>query len=333
MVSAQAADPVDIAPSIDTPRVTPSSPRVGEDITISARVKHNSGIDSVKLIIPRQSSSPFDMVPDQSSPDLYTFTLTPSNSDLQPAQYSATLQATAKAGKNPTNNKAVSFSVRDANGAIVSASSAGSPATNPPSTTESTDQQTKAILLGTGSISGIRPEVTGKFNEMRDAAQKEGITLSDVSDYRSFQSQLSIWNGKFNGLFGTEQERVQVVSQYSAVPGLSRHHWGPEIDINSVNPGDFPGSGKEVKTLTWLQKNAARFGFCQPYNRDNGVVKTEPWHWSYNPISKDLTQQHMSLITADDLRGKGILGEATIINKFSLYHAGFVSDINPDCLS
>ena len=343
MVSPQGVDAIDIAPSIDTPRVTPSSPRVGEDITISARVKHKSnepdksGIESVKLIIPGQSS-PFDMVPDSSSPDLYTITLKSSEVNLPIGSYSGTIQATAKEGKSPINNKAFSFSVRNEMGAVAqSTSSTGTAtpsATNPPTSTD----QTKNILLGTGSISGIRPEVINKFNEMSAAASKDGVTLSRVSDYRRFSEQLSIWNGKFNGLFGTEQEKVQVASQYSAVPGLSRHHFGTDIDINggldgSLNPPDYTGTGKYANLYKWLQNNAARFGFCQPYNRDNGVVKTEPWHWSYKPISSGLTQQHMSLITVDDIRGKGIQGETTVTNNFDFYHRGFISDINPDCLS
>jgi D-alanyl-D-alanine carboxypeptidase len=54
------------------------------------------------------------------------------------------------------------------------------------------------------------------------------------------------------------------IMNYSAMPQASRHHWGTDVDINSVEPEYFE-SGQGLKEYTWLQENAWKFGFCQPY--------------------------------------------------------------------
>ncbi|MBI4170813.1 MAG: D-alanyl-D-alanine carboxypeptidase family protein [Candidatus Aenigmarchaeota archaeon] len=196
----------------------------------------------------------------------------------------------------------------------------------------------KPDLMGLGTqITSLQQEVQAKFNEMETAAASDGVPLVIASGYRNFQQQLGIWNNKVQSATGTEQEKVDKAAEYNSMPGLSRHHFGTEIDINSVNPADWEpgcvGTSCQGAVYTWLINNAARFGFCQPYNADRGVVKAEPWHWSYKPISKSMAQQHMSQVTAADLQGRGVAGESTIIAKFDKYHQGFVSDINPNCLS
>lgn len=206
----------------------------------------------------------------------------------------------------------------------------------PPTTTTVTYSKTE--LMGRGTISDLRPEVQKAFDDMKAAAKNQGIELCVVSGQRSFDRQLVIWNNKFSGLSGTEQQKVDQVSDFSAVPGLSRHHWGTEVDINgcldgSLNPSDFAGNGRYASVYTWLRNNAANYGFCQPYNQDRAVVKTEAWHWSYEPVSRQLTQQHMNLVTANDVRNFGILGENTVVSNFDYYHNGFISDVNAECLT
>lgn len=74
------------------------------------------------------------------------------------------------------------------------------------------------------------------------------------------------------------------------MPTTSRHHWGTDTDINSVDPEYFdvePG----LSEYKWLRANAYKFGFCQPYNAKNIRpigYNEEKWHWSFMPISKKL---------------------------------------------
>ena len=83
------------------------------------------------------------------------------------------------------------------------------------------------------------------FEKMATAAKSDGITLKIISAFRSYYHQASIWNRKWNGntkvdgndLSKTESNpiaRAMVILKYSSMPGTSRHHWGTDIDMNSL---------------------------------------------------------------------------------------------------
>ena len=72
------------------------------------------------------------------------------------------------------------------------------------------------------------------------------------------------------------------------MPGTSRHRWGTDVDMYSLENYDFDfGNGKII--YDWLVDNAASYGFCQPYTAGRCAgYNEERWHWSYCPISKPL---------------------------------------------
>ncbi len=196
---------------------------------------------------------------------------------------------------------------------------------------------TKADLMGLGSFKALRSQAQQAFNEMKAAAKADGLDFTVVSGYRDFNRQLQIWNDKLRSVGDPDEvRRIDSTANYNAIPGISRHHWGTEIDINSVSLADWQqgctGQSCQGAVYDWLKKNAAKFGFCQPYEQDR-LVLAEPWHWSYKPLSKQFTEKHMSEVTANDLMGRGIAGEAVIIRDFDKYHKGFISDVNPECTS
>ena len=87
--------------------------------------------------------------------------------------------------------------------------------------------------LNKGEIK-ILQTVNLKFNQMKNAAKKEGINMKIVSGYRSFNRQKLIWNRKFlnNQKQGLNPlENINKIILYSTIPGTSRHHWGTDIDI------------------------------------------------------------------------------------------------------
>lgn len=190
----------------------------------------------------------------------------------------------------------------------------------------------------------LRKETYEAFLKMKEEASKEKIDLKILSGFRSFDYQKKdIWEKKWNGdtlvagknLLKTipdELKRMQKILEYSAIPGTSRHHWGTEIDINSVNLSYF-NSEKGKKEYNWMNENASKFGFCQPYNKKDAInprtgYSEEKWHWSYLPISKDLTNKYSSFVKEADI--KGFSGDKYIpkINIITNYVLG----INPDCL-
>ena len=110
----------------------------------------------------------------------------------------------------------------------------------------------------------------------------------------------------------------------------SRHHWGTDLDINSVSPAYFrKPEGKKV--YAWLSSNASRFGFCQPYTakgekRPYGYEEEE-WHWSYLPLSKGYLADYLGQITYAHIRG--FAGAETAASLQVLER--FVAGINPLC--
>jgi hypothetical protein len=115
------------------------------------------------------------------------------------------------------------------------------------------------------------------------------------------------------------------------MPGTSRHHWGTDIDINSVEPAYFKSpAGKKV--YAWLAANAGDFGFCQVYTpkgteRPRGHEE-EPWHWSYRPLAQHYLKQYVQKVTCEDIRGFQGSDTATRIDVI----ANYVLAINPQCL-
>ena len=185
-------------------------------------------------------------------------------------------------------------------------------------------------------------EVYDAFVEMHNAAKKDGITLVIISATRDFDSQKDIWEQKWTGARLVEGqdlaktvpdpiERARVILKYSSMPGTSRHHWGTDIDINSVNNGYFE-SGVGSKVFEWLTANADDFGFYQTYTpkgegRPHGYEE-EPWHWSYCPIAGRYLRQYLEKVTYDDISGFDGSDTAAEIDVIAYYVLG----INPDCL-
>jgi zinc D-Ala-D-Ala carboxypeptidase len=155
------------------------------------------------------------------------------------------------------------------------------------------------------------------FKQMHAAAIEDGISLTIISAMRSFQHQKRIWEGKWNGntmlegsLLATEisdpVKRATEILRYSSMPGTSRHHWGTDIDINSLQNSYF-ANGRGKREYQWLQANASRFGFFQPYTalgegRDGGYQE-EKWHWSYFPVAGRYLQAYQSLVNYQHIQG------------------------------
>ena len=187
----------------------------------------------------------------------------------------------------------------------------------------------------------LRKETITAFVNMFDAAKKEGVNLKIISATRNFSEQKSIWEAKWNGsrlvngknLAQTIKypvERAKTILRYSSMPGTSRHHWGTDMDLNSLENAYFTtAEGKKV--YDWLKKNAAQFGFCQPYSVKNETRPTgyeeEKWHWSYTPLSALILKEYSQKIKPDNIAGFTGSETATKLNIIENY----VKGINPEC--
>jgi D-alanyl-D-alanine carboxypeptidase len=160
----------------------------------------------------------------------------------------------------------------------------------------------------------LRREAYLAFERMHNEAKKEGVQLLILSATRNFNYQKAIWERKWNDPSNAKwqpEQRAEAILRYSSMPGSSRHHWGTDIDLNSVSPAYFK-TGKGAKEYAWLINNATRFGFVQTYtNKASGRVgyEEEQWHWSYVPLAMPLLNAYNKQISYSDF--EGFLGSET----------------------
>ena len=192
----------------------------------------------------------------------------------------------------------------------------------------------------------ILKTVNLKFNQMKNAAKKEGINMKIVSGYRSFHRQKLIWNRKFlnNQKQGLNPlENINKIIQYSTIPGTSRHHWGTDIDIIDENhniKGDllleknFYNNSFEPLRL-WMEKNSFKFGFVLPYTKDlyrNGFLY-EPWHYSYSELSVPFLKEYIKHKMIEEIYDPKILGINKLTKSFlKEYQEKFILGINKKLL-
>ena len=163
----------------------------------------------------------------------------------------------------------------------------------------------------------LQVEAYKAFIKMFYAAKNDGVNLKIISGARNFNYQKSIWEQKWNGgrlvdgknLANTVKdpvERATVILKYSSMPGTSRHHWGTDMDLNSMENKYFEtAEGKKI--YNWLSNNASKYGFCQPFsalgeNRKTGYQE-EKWHWSYLPLAKIFLKEYQKKVTYDHITG------------------------------
>lgn len=199
---------------------------------------------------------------------------------------------------------------------------------------------------------GIHKNMLLAWQSLCDAAFIQGFNLKIASGYRNFDRQLSIWNRKFSGELATknklnqtvtftsltDEEKVEAILVYSALPGTSRHHWGTDIDIYADNllpenqklqlePWEYEIDGPFEQLSLWLERNSETYGFFLPYDKDRGGVAVEPWHLSYAPLSQAcLCNINIETLTRI-IEQADILGKHAILAKLPTIFSQYVTNI------
>lgn len=214
--------------------------------------------------------------------------------------------------------------------------------------------QTNSHLVQLDSGFWLHKDVVNDFEQLTLAAQQAGFDLAIASSFRDFDRQLTIWNNKYQGkrpCFDknnnqvnlenfNDWQKVQAILVFSAIPGLSRHHWGTDIDIYdkravdenytlALSPDEYTNSGPFVPLVNWLNENAHKWGFYFPYNKDRSGIAQEPWHLSHYSTAKrfqtelnaQLPEVKQKLLTSD------ILGKASIAEHLSTIMHQYINNI------
>ncbi|WP_220765128.1 MULTISPECIES: M15 family metallopeptidase [unclassified Shewanella] len=179
----------------------------------------------------------------------------------------------------------------------------------------------------------LESNTAAAFLKMQQAAVSDGLDIQICSAYRDFDKQQSIWNAKASGkrvLLNKESQPVAIellssshlidmILIWSAIPGMSRHHWGTDIDIFDANQisrhdlrlisQEYQADGPCFQLSQWLDSHAHQYGFYRPYQENLSGVSPEPWHFSYFPISKDyINNYHIESI-------KAVIADSSILHK------------------
>ena len=119
------------------------------------------------------------------------------------------------------------------------------------------------------------------LSRMVTDSKAEGIDLSIVSAYRSYQTQ----GNTYNYWLSKNNNNVALVDTFSARPGHSQHQLGTAIDFSSNEIGDRLGDEfTNTKASKWLSSNAYKYGFVLSFPKGYESItgyKFEGWHYRY----------------------------------------------------
>lgn len=154
----------------------------------------------------------------------------------------------------------------------------------------------------------LKKEAFQAFFHMQQAARKSGLRLKVISGTRNFSEQKAIWERKWALESQSINDPIAICKKiltYSSMPSTSRHHWGTDMDINSLQSSYFK-SGRGLREYQWLTTHAKKYGFHQVYSKKTSGrtgYNEEEWHWSYMPLSSTYLNAYNASITYKHIYG------------------------------
>ncbi|NNM07386.1 MAG: M15 family metallopeptidase [Gemmatimonadetes bacterium] len=201
----------------------------------------------------------------------------------------------------------------------------------------------------------VNAGVVEPFLDLRTAAASAGFDLEVLSGFRSFVSQLSIWNRKARGELAvldssarpldigrlSGRELVFAILRWSALPGASRHHWGTDLDVFDafcrpagyeieLIPAEVEPGGMFGPLHHWLDRRIAdsrSFGFFRPYDLDRGGVAPERWHLSFDPLASACQQQLTLKVLRNTIEGADMELKGVVLENLEEVYERFVMNV------
>jgi D-alanyl-D-alanine carboxypeptidase len=146
----------------------------------------------------------------------------------------------------------------------------------------------------TVSVAGgyMRQEAATELQKLLDDASGEGVNLKIISSYRSYNTQVSTYNG-WVAQYGQEQ-----ADTFSARPGFSEHQTGLAVDLgNSDGSCALEICFGATTGGQWIAKHAVEYGFFIRYPEGKDALtgyEYEPWHLRF--VGVDLAK---SIVNSD----------------------------------
>ena len=135
---------------------------------------------------------------------------------------------------------------------------------------------------GKASSKYFDSRAVGALNTMCKAALEDGIRLTCISTYRTYDYQNGLFNNRIQRYINqgySQTDALAAAAKVVAKPGTSEHHMGLAVDFNSVEQ-----SFENTQAFKWLQEHAEEYGFIMRYPEDKQSLTKiiyEPWHYRY----------------------------------------------------
>ncbi len=139
-----------------------------------------------------------------------------------------------------------------------------------------------STLSEIGSAERLDSRVAPYYIKMFNAAKEDGIYLTPVSGYRTYDRQKTNFENRiavYQNQGYTKAKATDLAAQVILPPGTSEHNAGLAMDIVSLET-----SFENTDAFKWLSENAADYGFILRYPKDKTDITKityEPWHWRF----------------------------------------------------
>jgi LAS superfamily LD-carboxypeptidase LdcB len=193
----------------------------------------------------------------------------------------------------------------------------------------------------------VHRDIIPSYKLLAEQAKDEiNANLKIISSHRNFERQEIIWNLKAQGkrtvlndkeiavklAESSPEEFIEYIMRFSAIPGLSRHHWGTDLDIfdasklNKENvqlvDSECRENGPFCKLHEWLDtqiKEDKAFSFFRPYDNDLGGIAVEKWHISFSPLSQEYYNEYTIDVFQENIERSDIEFKYIILKNLDLY--------------
>jgi D-alanyl-D-alanine carboxypeptidase len=147
----------------------------------------------------------------------------------------------------------------------------------------------------------LRRDAAKAYQRMFRAARRDGIDLVVQSSYRSYATQVSVYNR------GVEASGREAADQKIARPGYSEHQIGLSVDIAAADRAcTIRACFGRTPEGKWLMRNAPRFGWHLRYPKGKTAITGyiyEPWHWRFVGVELAMELSLTPRITLEEFFG------------------------------
>lgn len=164
-------------------------------------------------------------------------------------------------------------------------------------------------VLENPEVKQLRQVAAKALKDMFDKAKESDVSLHARSGYRSYQTQVQLFQNYLN------KHGEEAANRYSAKPGQSEHQTGLVMDVTSESVSyQLLEEFGETTEGKWLSEHAHEFGFIIRYPKDGEDITGyiyEPWHIRYLGIDMATNVYKSGLTYEEYLEREGMIDEVT----------------------